>query len=58
MTPHSEHIRAKYHLFKQHDHDGEIKLVKVNTKDQVTNCMTKGLEKMLLEQARLMLAGW
>ena len=51
MTPQSKHIAVKYHFFKGHVTQGEITLVKVDTKEQITDCMTKGLEKTLFQQA-------
>ena len=49
LTPSSKHIAVKYHSFKYHVANGDIQLVKVNMKDQIAGCMTKGLEKTLFE---------
>ena len=51
MTPRSRHIAIKYHFLKEHVHNGNIQNHKVTSKQQVADCMTKGLEKTLFKQA-------
>ena len=58
MTPRSKHIAVKYHFFKEHVFNGNIRLVKVASDKQVADCLTKGLDKTLFQRARKMLAGW
>ena len=58
MTPCSKHIAVKYHFFKEHVYNGNIRLVKVASDEQVADCLTKGLDKTLFQRARKMLAGW
>ena len=58
MTPCSKHIAVMYHFFKEHVRTGRIQLVKVESANQMANCLTKGLEKTLFECARKMLCGW
>ena len=57
-TPHSKHIAVKYHFFKEHVQTGWIQLVKVESANQKADCLTKGLEKTMLERACKMLCGW
>ena len=58
MTPRSKHIAVKYHFFKEHVQMGWIQLVKVESANQIANCLTKGLEKTMFEHAQKMLCGW
>ena len=58
MTPRSKHIAVKYHFFKEHVYNGNIRLVKVASDEQVADCLTKGLDKTLFQRARKMLSGW
>ena len=58
MTPHSKHIAVKYHFFKDYVRTGWIQLVKVESANQMADCLTKGLEKTMLERACKMLCRW
>jgi hypothetical protein len=58
MTPRSKHIAVKYHFFRSHVQRGEIKVVKVDTKQQIADIMTKGLAGEAFERIRKVLAGW
>ena len=58
MTPRSKHIAVKYHFFKEHVQKGRIQLVKVESANQMADCLTKRLEKTMFEHARKMLCGW
>ena len=51
MTPHSKHIAVKYHVFKEHVQTGQIQLVKVESANQMADCLTKGLEKTMFGHA-------
>ena len=54
----SKHITVKYHFFKEHARIGQIQLVKVESANQMADCLTKGLKKTMFERARKMLCGW
>ena len=58
MTPRSKHIAVKYHFFTEHVQTGRIQLVKVESANQMADCLTKGLEKTMFEHARKMLCRW
>jgi hypothetical protein len=49
---------ANTHFFRQHVSDGSIKVVKVDTKDQLADIFTKGLTRQVFEPLRLKLLGW
>ena len=51
MTPCSKHIAVKYHFFKEHVSTGRMQLVKVESANQMADCLTKGLEKTMFECA-------
>ena len=54
------HHTVKYHSFKDYIYQSQemIQFVKVDSEDQIVNCMMKGLEKTKFHQVRKMLAGW
>ena len=60
MTQQSKHIMVKYHFFKDHiqQSNAVVQIAKVATDDQVTDCMTKGLDRVKFQHAHCMLAGW
>ena len=58
MTPCSKDIAVKYHFFKEHVRTGWIQLVKVESANQMADCLTKGLEKSMFECTRKMLCRW
>jgi hypothetical protein len=59
-TPRSKHYAIKYHWFRQHlaDPSNRIKIVKVNTLNQLGNLFTKGLPKPAFTHLRRLLMGW
>jgi hypothetical protein len=58
MTPRSKHIAVKYHFFRSHVRKGDLKVIKVETTNQIADIMTKGLPKESFQKLRKLLAGW
>ena len=48
----------KYHWFRSHLKPNNIQVVKVNTKDQQADILTKGLRTQCFEENRKQLLGW
>jgi hypothetical protein len=57
MTPRTKHYAIKYHFFGYVEKE-EIKLYKINTKEQCANIMTKGLVFYLFIYLQKFLCGW
>jgi hypothetical protein len=59
-TPRSKHYAIKYHWFPQHlaDPANRIKVVKVDTRNQLGDLFTKGLPKPTFTHLRRLLMGW
>ena len=58
MTPRSKHYAIKYHWFREQIGPRNIKLVKVDTHDQLGDIFTKGLGGVPFRHLRLKLMGW
>jgi cysteine sulfinate desulfinase/cysteine desulfurase-like protein len=58
MTPRSKHIAIKYHHFKQAVFNGFVKILKVNSEQQLADIFTKGLGSIKFQANRLLLCGW
>eukprot|EP00978_Attheya_sp_CCMP212_P008244 scaffold19269_cov20-Attheya_sp.AAC.1 len=61
MTPRSKHYGTKYHWFRSHvgkTEEGSLEVVKVDTKINIADIMTKGLPKTDFERLRFLLVGW
>lgn len=58
MTPRSKHYAIKYHWFREQIGPRNIKLVKVETRDQLGDIFTKGLGGVPFRHLRLKLMGW
>lgn len=58
MTPRSKHYGTKYHFFRQHVQNGELKIHKIDTKEQLADIMTKGLPRETFTYLRDKLMGW
>ena len=62
MTPRSKHIAIKYHWFREHlntDFDGAtIRMQRVDTKDQLADIFTKGIQGEDFTTKRKLLMGW
>jgi transposase InsO family protein len=58
MTPRSKHYAIKYHWFREQIGPRNIKLVKVDTKNQLGDIFTKGLGFVPFSYLRSKLMGW
>jgi hypothetical protein len=58
MTPRTKHYVIKYHFFGYYVEKEEIKLYKIDTKEQRADIMTKGLVMVLFIYLRKFLCGW
>jgi hypothetical protein len=58
MTPRSKHYAIKYHWFREHVHANRVKIVKIDTANQLGDLFTKGLPKPAFEHLRRLLMGW
>ena len=58
MTARSKHYATKYHWFCEYVKKGLIKVVGINTKDQLADIFTKGLAGDSFISLRERLVGW
>lgn len=58
MTPRSKHIAIMYHWWRYHAERGATSVVKIDTKIQQADILTKGLPRAQFEALRLLLMGW
>jgi hypothetical protein len=58
MTPRSKHYGVKYHWFRQHLKPNGIKVLKIDTKDQQADMLTKALRTDKFELNRKQFMGW
>ena len=58
MTPTSKFIAVKYHWFRQHVENKEIRIQKVDTSLQKADIFTKSLTRQNFVDARKLLCGW
>jgi hypothetical protein len=57
-TPHSKFYALKYHHFREQVANETIKIVRIDSKDQVADGLTKGLTQDKFERFRKMLMRW
>ena len=58
-TSRTKHIHTKHWFFKEHIGEGSgIKLVKIDTEQQLADIFTKGVEEKLFVPLRNKLMGW
>jgi len=58
MRPRTRHIAVKYHHFREHVERGLIKIVYVDTKNQLADMFTKALPFTSLQPLRETVLGW
>jgi hypothetical protein len=58
MRPRTKHIALKYHHFRSHVANGDIKIKWIDTKSQLADIFTKPLPEPLFTTLRLLLLGW
>ena len=51
-TKRMKHIDVKFHYLRERVWDGNVKLVKVPTTDQLADCLTKRLDRVLFQKFR------
>ena len=58
MRPRTRHINQKYHHFRSHVKSGRLKVLAIDTKDQLADQFTKGLGTQLFQKLRFRVMGW
>jgi hypothetical protein len=58
MRPRTRHINQKYHHFRAHVRSGRLKVLAIDTKDQLADQFTKGLGIQLFQDLRKRVMGW
>ena len=58
MTPRTKHYGIKYHFFREYVSNGDLKLTKIDSKEQRADILTKGLTRVPFEYLRRYLLGW
>ena len=58
MRPRTRHINQKYHHFRSHVKSGRLKVLAIDTKDQLADQFTKGLGVELFQKLRSRVMGW
>ena len=58
LTPTSKFIATKYHWFQQLADSGEIDIKRVDSKNQLADIFTKGLQGNIFVAIRKLLCGW
>ena len=56
--PRTKHIAIKYHHFREHVKNKTIRVVAIDTKEQIADIFTKPLDKAAFEHLRYKLMGW
>ena len=58
MTPRSKHYAIKYHWFREHVNSHHIRLLKIDSRNQLGDLFTKGLPASSFTHLRSLLMGW
>ena len=58
ITARTKYFLVKYHFFWDWVKKGDVKIVKVDTKEQIADIFTKGLPRETFEHLRRLLQGW
>ena len=56
--PRTKHIALKYHHFREHVSNGSVKILSINTEDQIADQFTKALADNTFKHLRKQLMGW
>jgi hypothetical protein len=56
--PRTKHIAIKYHHFHEHVRNGSISIEAIDTKEQIADQFTKGLQHATFVYLREKLLGW
>ena len=58
VSPRSKHFGIKYHWFREKVDGEKIKILPIDTKEQLADIFTKGLTRQEFENKRKPLMGW
>ena len=58
MRPRTRHINQKYHHFRSPVKSARLKVLAIDTKDQLADQFTKGLGTQLFQKLRFRVMGW
>ena len=58
ITPRNKHIAIKYHFFLENVKSGDIQVIKIDSAEQQSDILTKGLGRTIFETVRKLLKGW
>jgi hypothetical protein len=58
MTPRNRHIAVPMHHFRSRVHDGSVSIEKIDTKVQLGDLFTKGVDIETFERLRKLIMGW
>jgi hypothetical protein len=58
ITSCTKYFLVKWHFFWSHVNSGEVEVLKVDTKEQRANYLTKGLSREQYETIRKLVQGW
>ena len=58
ITNRTKYFQVKWHFFWAHVRDGTVHIVKVDTKEQWADILTKGLNREGFERVRQLIQGW
>jgi hypothetical protein len=58
ITARTKYFLVKWHFFWEHVKDGTVDVVKIDTKEQRADYLTKGLPRELFEVIRKLVQGW
>jgi hypothetical protein len=56
--PRTKHIAIKYHHFREHVKNGTVSIKAIDTKEQIADQFTKGLQSAIFKYLRFKLLGW
>jgi len=58
MSPRTKHIAVKYHFFREKVDQLQIRVVRIDSADNLSDAMTKGLPEATFQRLRKKIMGW
>jgi hypothetical protein len=58
MSPRTKHIAVKYHFFREKVDQLQIRVVRIDSAENLSDAMTKGLPEATFQQLRQKIMGW
>ena len=58
ITNRTKYFLVKWHFFWSHVQSGEVVVLKIDTKEQWADYLTKGLNREVFERIRKLVQGW